>query len=299
MKVKSSAGEKSLSLAYPFDWRGLEDFNYPLDDDGIPRVNTGKKYGLQYNPVTTAQYGLWNLQKYAASDRREDLQNAQNCVHWLVENFREWRRDIGAWVYDYDLPFYGPQAPWISGMAQGQGVSLLLRMYQLTSDKVLLGVTGSAFQAFLHPVAQGGVVASFPDGALVFEEFPTDPPSLVLNGHIFAMLGIYDYAKFRQDPRAQELFTVSVNGLKKNLERYDTGFWNLYDLHPTRRLASPMYLKVHVQLLTILADLSEENFFLEKAQKWRGYLNSPVCRLRWLYGKIAEKIRLRFWHAWP
>jgi len=85
---------------------------------------------------------------------------------------------------------------------------------------------------------------------------------------------------------------VAIRGLINNLHRYDTGYWNLYDLHPTRRLASSMYLKVHVQLLRILANLTEEQFFQETAEKWQKYLPNPVSRFRWLTGKVLEKIRL-------
>ena len=146
----------------------------------------------------------------------------------------------------------------------------------------------------MHPVSEGGVTACFPDGSLIFEEFPTNPPSLVLNGYIFALLGIFDYATFWKNSEAKGLFQVAIRGLINNLHRYDTGYWNLYDLHPTRRLASPMYLKVHVQLLRILANLTGEAVFQETAEKWQKYLPSPICRFRWLTGKVLEKIRLRF-----
>ncbi len=286
--------KQPLSLVYPFDWSGLETFNYPRDTDGIPQVYTGKKLGLQYNPITIAQYGLYRLQKYAVSNDETELKSSRAASDWLVENFRDWQGEIGAWVYDYDLEFYGTNAPWISGMAQGQGISLLLRMHQVSPDDEILEITRRAFRAFLYPVSEGGVTACFPDGSLVFEEFTTEPSSLVLNGFIFALLGIYDYATFWQNSEAKDLFQVAISGLKKNLPRYDTGYWNLYDLHPTRRLASPMYLKVHVQLLRILENLTGESIFGETANQWQKHLSSPVCRFRWLAGKILEKSRLRF-----
>lgn len=283
-----------LPLAYPFDWKDADDFSYPLDEDGIPLVQITKKSGLRYNPITVAQYGLFHLQRYSQIGEKEYLDRAERAVHWLVKNFREWRGEIGAWVYDYDLDFYGPKAPWISGMAQGEGISLLLRAHQIFPEKTLLEISKRAYNAFLHPVADGGVVSAFPDGALVFEEFPTEPPSLVLNGHIFALLGIYDYAAFWEDSSARDLFDIATSGLKRNLERYDTGYWNLYDLHPTQRLASPMYVRIHVQLLNILADLANDADFRKVGEKWRAYLTNPVCRLRWLGCKIIEKIRLKF-----
>jgi hypothetical protein len=282
-----------LSLSYPFDWSGLENFSYPLDENGIPKINMGKKLGLRYNPITIAQYGLYKLQGFARNHDEESLQIIRKIACWLVDNFQSWRGDTGAWVYDFDLDFYGPKAPWISGMAQGQGMSLLLRVYQILPDDRFLEVTQQAYQVFLKPIPEGGVASYFPDGSLIFEEFPTDPPSHVLNGNIFALLGIYDFGEFWNDQGAKELFRAAAKGLKKNLFRYDTGYWNLYDLHPTHRLASPMYIKVHVQLLTILAKVTGDTYFREIATTWQNYLNSPLCRFRWLMGKSIEKIRLQ------
>lgn len=300
-KTRANKGQP-LPLCYPFDWNGLENFDYPLDDLGVPQVwisrrsrsaFADKKAGLRYNPITIAQFGLFHLQKYSANRKEMTLRHSLDAARWLVENFHEWRNGVGAWVYDFDLDFYGPKAPWISGMAQGQGMSLLLRVHQLRPDEQVLEICRRAFRSFLQPVAQGGVCANFPDGATAFEEFPTNPPSLVLNGHIFALLGVYDYAQFFGDQIAKQLFEETVSGLKRNLRRYDTGFWNRYDLHPTNRLASPMYVRVHVQLLNILAELTGDPFFQNYAAKWQGYLHDPLCRARWLLGKTVEKIRLR------
>ncbi|MFQ5641402.1 MAG: D-glucuronyl C5-epimerase family protein, partial [bacterium] len=268
-------------------------FGYPKDERGIPQVYMGKNTGLRYNPVTVAQYGLFKLQVYDRSRAPEDLDTVKTIVTWLLEKCTEWRSGITAWIYDYDLDFYGHRAPWISAMAQAQGISLLLRVYSLLPNDSILYITQSAFEAFLHPVREGGVTASFPDGALVFEEYPTDPPSLVLNGHIFALLGIFDYATFWQDKAAFDLFGVAITGLKKNLERYDTGYWNLYDLHPTRRLASPMYIEVHFRLLTLLSEITGDDFFRKAALRWRRYLRSPACRLRWLLNKVNEKVGMK------
>ncbi len=113
-----------------------------------------------------------------------------------------------------------------------------------------------------------------------------------MNGHIFALLGIYDFAEYWAEPGARDLFRVAVEGLCRNLNLYDTGYWNFYDQHPSRRLASAMYIKVHVQLLNILYDITGEETLQTFANKWQSYLNNPVCRIRWFATKIVEKVRL-------
>jgi len=278
---------------YPFDWSGLEDFSYPKDKNGLPLVDFGDEYGLRHNPITIAQYGLFSLQNFSKTESQKALKAAEQCVVWLFENFKDWKNGIGAWVHQVDLNFYGPKAPWISGMAQGQGISLLLRFYQFSPKEAILEIATSAMRAFSCKVTEGGVVANFPDGSVIFEEFTTTPASRVLNGHMFALLGIFDYATFFQNDEAERLFRETCEALAQNLKLYDTGFWNLYDLHASKRLASPMYMIVHERLLRIFFELTGNSLFEEFAQKWRGYRTSPVCKVRWLFSKTYEKIRLR------
>jgi len=293
MLKMNKVSEPRLDLKYPFSWEGLESFRYPLDDKQVPQTEISKKIGLHYYPITIAQFGLFQLQKYAETGREADLQIAKSNALWLLKNVQPWGKDSLAWVHHFTLPFYGPIAPWISGMAQGVAISFLLRMQPYLTDANITECAEKAMNVFYHPVHEQGVVTHFRDGGISFEEFPTTPQSQVLNGHMFAMIGIHDFAATFREKRAVELFDLAVTGLKNNLDLYDTGFWNLYDLHPSRRLASPMYIKVHVQLLTILSELTGEQYFLKTAKKWQTYLKRPTCRLRWGVSKTVEKIRLK------
>ena len=283
--------EQKLDPIYYFNWHGLENFDYDFDDNGIPKVNYSGKIGLRYNAITTAQYGLSRLQRYTDTNEEKDLLAAIRCADWLVENLQE-HRSGHAWVYDFDLDFYGPKAPWISGMAQGEGISLLLRIQQIDHKKQYSNSAKLAFSPFLKKVPDGGVQTNLPDGTIIFEEFPNDPPSHVLNGHIFALLGIFDYAQFFCNSEAMEIFNEACDGLLKNLNRWDTGYWCRYDLHPTRRLASKMYMKVHVQLLEILYGLTKAFEFRNTANRWRKHLENPLLNALWFGSKVIEKIRL-------
>ncbi len=288
-----------LNPIYPFDWDGVDDFQYPKDAQGIPQVWIDERWGLQYNPITIAQYGLHHLRMHFKNKDASALQIAQTAGDWLLQNARPWKHDALAWIFQYDLAFYGPRAPWISAMAQGEAISLLLRLHEIQPDPRILDLVRRAVIPFQHEVKAGGVRSSFPDGSPIFEEFPTDPPSQVLNGHIFSLIGLHDYLAFFPDDAIQNLWQQAISGLKRNLYRYDLGYWNLYDLHPTHRLASPMYVLVHIRLLRILSDLTGSAFFAERADKWRGYLTSRWCRARWLVGKTIEKIRLRGYRQPP
>lgn len=294
-KSPDNSSQNRIPLAYPFNWQSVDDFRYPVDAQGIPRVYIDRKWGYRYNPITTAQLGLHQLTRYARDGSKEALVIARNMVCWLRDTAQNWQHSSKAWIYDYDLSFYGPKAPWISAMAQGEAISLLLRWQQIEPDEKLAELCQAAVRVFFHPVAAGGVASAFPDGSPIFEEYPTDPPSQVLNGHMFALLGLHDFVQYFEDTAAARLFNAAIAGLERNLRLYDTGYWNYYDLHPTRRLASPMYIRVHVRLLQALYDITQSRHFLQVAQKWQRYLDDPIRRLRWLAVKSHEKIRLGFW----
>jgi hypothetical protein len=280
---------------YPFDFAPTEDFSdYCRDERGVPLVFYPHLQRWVYNPITISQFGLAQISHYAKQDDEHAKKLAGIMADWLVENLEEWKTGIGAWVFRFDLPLYGPVAPWISAMAQGQGLSLLLRASRLLRRPAYEEASHHAVRAFYHSMDEGGVARTFPDGSLAFEEYTTAEPSLVLNGMLFALLGLHDYAENFNDARAQERFDAGLAGVKANLWRYDTGYWNHYDLHRSRRLTSPDYMRIHIQLLRIFAGLVEDEYFAGVAQKWEKYLNNSWCRAQYLAVKCVEKIRLRF-----
>ena len=282
-----------MKLTYPFTFDATEDFSdYRRDQQGVPQVYFPHLRRWEYNPITLTQYGLYHLAQYEQTGEESSRSLACTMAAWLLANQREWHRQIGAWVYDFDLPFYGPAAPWISGMAQGQAISLLLRMATLEKRTEYEMACHRALRAFHFSVAEGGVCQRLDNGAVIFEEYPTQPPSMVLNGHLFALIGIHDYATYFDDHRAAELFDNCTDQLKTILPRYDTGYWNLYDLHPSHRLASPNYIRIHVQLMKFFATLCGDNVFLHFAKKWQHYLDDTFCRARYFIGKVLEKARL-------
>jgi hypothetical protein len=285
---------------YPFDFSPTEDFSdYRRDARGVPLVFYPHLQRWVYNPITVSQFGLAQLSRFADHQEEPAAALARAAADWLVENLAEWKNNLRAWVYRFDLPFYGPTAPWISAMAQGQGISLLLRADRLFPQNDYAETCHRAVRAFYYEVAQGGVARPFPGGGLAFEEYTTAEPSLVLNGMLFALLGLHDYAEHFNDAGARARFADGLAGVKANLWRYDTGYWNHYDLHRSRRLTSPDYIRIHVQLLRLFAKLAGDDFFAGFAQKWEGYLRNDFCRARYLCVKAIEKIRLRFSNYLP
>lgn len=285
--------DENLNLIYPFDWTGIDDFSgIPLDAQNIPHVHLGRRRGRQYDPAIIAQFGLHFLTSFVREGRVRHQFIARTMSEWLVDNQEEWKNGIGAWLYHYDQPFYKQRAPWISAAAQGEAISLLLRMSQMGDREIYEDAARRAVRAFIHPVANGGVVQTFPDGAPAFEAYPSSPRSLALHGCLFALIGLRDFALHFGDAASQKLFELCAGALKKNLSRYDTGFWSLYDLHPTHRLASQKYHRLHIQLLHVFAKLTSDESFSRLGRRWDGYFEDRRCRARFAAAKVFEKIRL-------
>ncbi|HNW60730.1 MAG TPA: D-glucuronyl C5-epimerase family protein [bacterium] len=281
-----------LKQSYPFDWQGLEDFSYDFDAAGVPRVDYGAE-GLRYNPITIAQYGLFSLQRFAEEARDADRARALSCAVWLAANARPAGCGSLAWIYDFSLPFYGPDAPWISAMAQGEAVSLLVRCHVLEQRSDFLDIARSAIRLLDLPVAEGGTLGRLPGGDPWFEEYPTEPASHVFNGHLFALLGAADWADHSDLPEAWQRYERGLASIERNWRLWDRGFWTRYDLHPTNRLASRMYQRVHVRLMRLLAERTGRPLFFQVARRWRNMLYDPWSNLAWLALKSGEKIRLR------
>jgi heparosan-N-sulfate-glucuronate 5-epimerase len=174
------------------------------------------------------------------------------------------------WAYPSDAPKYGLQAPWYSAMAQGQAASVLARAYLLTGDVRY----ASAAKAAVRPLTQRShglvIVTRF---GVVLEEYPSNPPSLVLNGWIYGLWGLWDVWHVLGDQPAADLFATSVDALERALSAYDTGRWSLYSLLPVRGgdLAKPFYHRLHIDQLEVMARLTRRGAFAARSAIWRSY----------------------------
>ncbi len=105
-------------------------------------------------------------------------------------------------------------------------------------------------------------------------------------------MGIYDYALARCDAMAHQQFSRGVQTLLHNLNRYDLGFWSLYEQSGTRlpMVASAFYHQLHIVQLRIMHRLTGESKFAEVADRWQTYASSHTNRTRALAYKAAFKL---------
>jgi hypothetical protein len=212
---------------------------------------------------------------------------------WLVEHLEQNEFGLWVWNHHFDWEYRTPLcAPWYSGLAQGQGISLLVRAHRETGSQSYLDAAKRAFRSFLTAVDKGGVAFTDPRGDLWFEEYIVTPPTHILNGFIWAAWGVYDYWLATGDTTAQDRFALAVKTLSANLTRYDIGFWSLYEQSGTRlpMVASPFYHRLHIVQLRIMHLLTGEKIFPEFADRWQDYARRPMNRARSLCYKGAFKL---------
>ena len=278
---------------YYMVFAGKADYAGAYDADGIPLLDYRGKIGLQYNPIAIAQYGLGNYNLFCRSHDSVRRAKFFRVADWLVQHVEENAHGLAVWNHHFDWEYRDTlRAPWYSALAQGQGISLLVRAHKESGDVRYLETAQRAFVAFLRPVAEGGVTFTDEGGDLWFEEYIVSPPTHILNGFIWASWGVYDYYLETQDPNAQQLFARAVQTLLHNLDRYDLGFWSLYEQSGTRlpMVASNFYHKLHIVQLRVMHRLTGEEKFARVADRWESYGRSRSKRTRALCYKSAFKL---------
>ncbi|HEY4905411.1 MAG TPA: D-glucuronyl C5-epimerase family protein [Candidatus Sulfotelmatobacter sp.] len=278
---------------YYMSFREKADYVGPYDTAQIPLLDYRGKLGPQYNPIAIAQYGLGNYNLFRRNGDRGRRDNVFLVADWLAAHLEQNSQGLAVWNHHFDWEYRDRlRAPWYSALAQGQGISLLVRAHKESGESCYLEAAQRAVICFFKPVSAGGVTFTDERGDLWFEEYIVSPPTHILNGFIWAAWGIYDYFLMTQERAAQDLFAQAVQTLLRNLDRYDLGFWSLYEQSGTRlpMVASPFYHQLHIVQLRVIHRLTGEQKFAQVADRWETYGRSASKRTRALCYKSAFKL---------
>jgi heparosan-N-sulfate-glucuronate 5-epimerase len=231
--------------------------------------------------VVPIQWALGCYEHFVESQDEAWLAAATAAGDWLVDEQCDHGAQTGGWVKDFPYKHTYPLAPpWLSGMAQGQGASLLVRLYLQTREERYREAAVKAIRPMRSTAYEGGVAARI-QGGFFPEEYPTDPPSHVLNGGIFGLWGCFDVAAALGDTDARSLADEGFRTLAEALHLYDTGSWSLYDLypHPVPNIAHGTYHRLHIAQLEATARLHPDPRFAEFAGRFEGYQRSRLRRI--------------------
>jgi hypothetical protein len=239
-----------------------------FDANGIPQIKPWSNPDTwHYSPTVTAQWGL------AAYVRADDA-TAIKAADWLVQH----QDTNGGFPFFFNHAAPGAwklKAPWYSAISQGNAISLLVRVWIITGKSLYLDSAKNALLLLQTPVSHGGLQGTMRE--LPWFELTPDPnwPNHILNGHIFALLGIHDLAIIGGDANAAALWRIGESSLWTNLRYvYPNGWlltrpfplgvpnnipdpWMVYDLpvngsngtSNVPHYVTSYYMRVHLALL--------------------------------------------------
>ena len=245
-----------------------------FDSNGIPLYNYSSSIGPQYNPVTVSQYALANYHVYLDTGNYSRREKFLSQARWLLENAKQ-KESYSIWEYDFDYPKFYCTKPWVSAMAQGQGLSVLVRAYVLTGNISYIDVAEQVALAFEVEISDGGVRYIDSNGVW-FEEYADvgAPRSKVLNGFIFALLGLYEYSFETNNSKGWTFFWEGAETLSKNIYRYDSSSWSYYGLLKYTH-AGTQYHKIVIEQLRTMYELTDDEIFLCYSDRFQSYPYPP------------------------
>lgn len=280
-----SANLYPISLAFTLD--DLEFYYEPTDKKGIP-YKIYQSVGKQYNPTRVAAYALANYNNFVEHGCEPSRDTFVKCANWFL-GFHDAR-------YEYHFDWQELEAPWISCMAQGEAASVLIRAYRLTDDEVYLDHAEKSLTPFFVPVSEGGVQSRLFDGSEFLEEYPTKFSTHVLNGFLYALIGLREFCDARDSEKHSALFAQLINSLKDNIDIWCHGNWSLYEdpaVTGGRNFCTPSYHNLHISQLKWVCTRTETPELRRVISSWESGKNSLPVRMRAFWGKVLFRLSNR------
>ena len=235
------------------------------------------EFGLGEGPAPLLSYNWqkWPVNKELAPVGRDAARSMLfNCAGWLLDEVFQ-KDGFLVWVYPYRFS-YDTRPGWRSSHAQAAGMQLLARAALLSQDNMYSAPIDGLLAAFSVPVEHGGVLVQTEGGKPWFEKIADEENEQprVLNGMMFAVLGLFDIAQLLQKEEPERLAREGLEAVLEQLPRYDLGNWTSYDIFG--RQASPHYHLIHIRQLHRLYEITNDS----RLVAWRDRFKSYDARLK-------------------
>jgi hypothetical protein len=260
------------TLSHYYVWDGVTAaYRGPRDRHGVILTPLGTHGQIVYNPVAVAEWGIHHYENWLHTGKVSERTAFLAQAKWL----RDVMDSKGRFPYRYLHFVRGIKPPWYSAMAQGLGISVLLRAYQATGDISYMRAADRAVWPFGRDVQRGGVVTG---GGKWLEEYPDSKH--VLNGSIFAAFGLWDMMRVQgravvsaestaTPTQAEGVWDAFTSNLALHLSSYESRGAILYELGGAHFSRIPYY-DVHVRQLRALAQITGDTRFSDTASSWAG-----------------------------
>jgi hypothetical protein len=270
------------------NWGAIRDFRNDsetlLTDGGLPKVIDPLYPEPFWNPVTLSHFALMHYGRFLRG-RSESRVPFFRAVDKLIEL----QLPNGGFPYP-GRPYRKLKLAdgWISGMAQGNAMSVFYRAWSIEPNLRYLKAGELAFASLMTPTRKGGPATTLADldpslsSYPFLAEWPTDPIDYTLNGYMFALLGLYDWSYVSR--KASVAFERNIETLVRLLPFHDVDGFSTYDLsHIILKLppyvASP-YLGIHVYLLHALHSITGVATLKRYQRRWTAKIDEMNKPLR-------------------
>jgi hypothetical protein len=237
----------------------------PRDERGIPLFpwHDGKLY---YRPGALAINGMKRIDAFIETGDQAQLDQAL-LQAWQLRRMSLHRRRA-AWLpfwFDY-LPA-GQRAPWVNAMSQGLALSFYVRLYALTGDSLHMDAARQVLRSFRRFGQRGTWVAYIDERRhLWLEHYPRRRPDHVLNAHLHAIVGLYEYWQETRSRFARRLLEGAITTMRDQAWRYrNPGSLSFYGLRTRSTIRK--YHEIHVWQLRLLRRISGDRYFWRLANR--------------------------------
>ncbi len=135
-------------------------------------------------------------------------------------------RRAGGIAFEYLFRFDGGNPPWVSGLAQGTGLSALSRGAIRLGSNRYFDAAREALGIFRTPPPAG--VRFTRSTGVHYLQYSFAPTLRIANGFAQALNGLHDFAALANDEEGRVLFASGERELRHELPQFDTGAWSLY-----------------------------------------------------------------------
>lgn len=254
---------------------------YGLDEDGILYCDYGEKYnslGKYHNPTFVAGYAD-SLYHEISQGNKSLIDDFLKQVNYLISTADEDASGDFYWSYPFANPYFNASKGWYSGMTSGRMLGVLARAHYLTKDEKYIKAAEKVCNKLIKPVKKAGMSTYEGKGRIWLEEvaYPNAESFKVLNGHIYGLSGLYDYANYINDESIKGIAMAGFNAVLKSLEKFDAGFMSYYCENMPGREKSYAglgdYNVTHVHQLLYCYQITDNPEFLKRAMRFQLYEN--------------------------
>ncbi|TWC18883.1 MULTISPECIES: D-glucuronyl C5-epimerase family protein [unclassified Pseudomonas] len=251
---------------------------YGVGKDGVLYFSYGHRYnnlGDYRNPTFVANFANILYREILNGDSSKRALFFKQ-VNYLLESAVEDKAGY-YWAFPFENTYYDAPLGWWSAMTSDRVLGVLARAHKLSGEKKYLEFANKVLDKLALSVDKGGMSTHLENGGIWLEEvaYHSSPSYKVLNGHIFALAGVYDFAHYTNSGEAKKLLEGGVKAVRDALQDYDAGFISYYSSanHNGHRSYAGRgdYNGIHVMQMLWLYEISNDSSFLKEALRFQSY----------------------------